>query len=134
MLRYELIISIVFIIILLFFCYSVYKTARMIPKNFCTFPTWLIWLILLPVFSYVFAWVMLSFGAPKSIEAYFIERKLPLRQAKQLFTTGLCMMAISLFFLIPMLNIVAFTFSAILFILYWVQIVKIISLLRAANH
>ena len=114
-----------FIIVHLFFILSWRKTAKMIPAEFHIFPRWFAWLMLIPGVGYVFEWMLLPFSLPGAIEKYQPENALLQQHRKKLFGLGLAYV-ILIALAIPFgVLILGFIPAIVLFILYWVAVVKI---------
>ncbi len=96
----------------LFFVLSVRKTLKMIPKKDHTFSMALLWLMIVPGVGYIFEWIMLPFGVPRTIESFFMGSDQRIERHHALFF-GLGLSAV-------ILDIGVFgAISLILKIIYW---------------
>ncbi len=104
------------IIFNLFFVLSLQKTLKMIPKKEHVFPMAFLWLIIIPGVGYVFEWIMLPFGVPRTIESFFAgsDQAIEKPQAR-FFGLGLASVILELGFFAGFFGMV----SLILKIIYW---------------
>src|SRR3990167_8541374 len=58
----------IFMILVILFCASLFCTMQSIPKESRQFPSWFVWLLIVPGVGIVFQWIMLPFGIPNSIK------------------------------------------------------------------
>ena len=124
------------IIVNVFFAISVYKTAKLIPEKFHSFPVWFCWLFIIPFVGTVFKWMILPFDIPQALRQYKPEDAAITRSADKLFKLGLAyVILISIAFLamyglifavlLVFLGVFILIAVIVLLILYWVEIVSI---------
>lgn len=109
----------------LLFILSLAKTMRQVPESFHQFPHWFFWMMLIPVANFIFAWIMLPFGLPNTLQAAVKENPEALKRARALFSLGLALMITTSALIIPFLGLIAIPGAIVLWIIYWVKAVKI---------
>lgn len=123
-LTFIIIIALVIIGLAIWFSATCYTTMTKIPEPKRVFPAWLCWLMLIPVAGYIFSWIMLPFGIPKSGCAAVPNNPDMERRAKVLFWLGIAYLVLTFFAIflhsagIPFLSIITF----VLWIIYWVML------------
>lgn len=117
-------VGLVFFIVFIFFCWSTYAAMKAVPREHRVFPAWFCWMQLIPVVGYVFQWLMLPFGIPRSFDAVVHENEEAKTQTKTLFGVGLAYVIIPLLMWIPIINFILLIASIVLFIIYWMKVVK----------
>ncbi len=118
------IIGIALFVVFILYLLSLFKAAKRVPQEHQVFPAWFVWMMLIPVAGYVFNWLMLPFGIPKSFEKYLSGNEQAVRDAKTLFGLGLTMVIIPLLLWIPFVNIVLGIGAFAVWIIYWVKVVS----------
>ena len=93
------------LLVKIFFCLSLYKAVKKVPVQHYLFPAWFCWMLLVPVASYVFAWLMLPFGLPKAFEKNFPENPKARSKARELFGIGLAIVILPAATVFPLVNI-----------------------------
>lgn len=88
-------IMVVFMILVVLFCASLFSTMQSIPKESRKFPSWFVWLMLLPGIGIVFQWIMLPFGIPNSIKKASHTNRSVVHRTHTLFGYGLVLAIIS---------------------------------------
>lgn len=119
-----IVIAIIFFIIFVLFCWSLYSALSRVPEDKQVFPAWFCWLLIIPLVGYVFSWLMLPFGIPRSFENYLSDNPAAVKKAKTLFGIGLAYVIIPLVAWIPIVGIPFSIAALVLWIIYWVKIVK----------
>jgi len=138
---FGLLIVLISIVALAFFCYALYDTMRRVPKEHRQFPAWFIWLFFIPLVGWVFQWIMLPFGIPNTLKKAFATNPVAVEKANTLFKIGLSQMIaftlsfflshayskqitlthISFSYLLLLLSVIA---AFVLWIIYWVRCVS----------
>ncbi len=108
----------------IFFCLSLYSAMKKIPEKQRCFPAWFSWMILVPVLHMVFAWIMLPFGIPKSFKQHCKDHQEALAKARSLFGVGLALVILMTLSLLPYVNFATAAATLVLYIIYWVKVVK----------
>ena len=62
-----LLIAVIFVTAILFCC-SVNKTMSHVPVEKRLFPNWFIWMTLIPMVNFIFAWMIFPFGIPSGLK------------------------------------------------------------------
>lgn len=114
--------TVVFYIVTIFFCLSLFKGMNRVPKDKQLFPAWLVWLMLIPLVNYVIMWMMIPFGVPKSFKAATLGNDGAQKNAKTLFAIGLTYAICVTLTLVPVINIATSIAALVLFIIYWVKV------------
>ena len=117
-------IGIGFFIAMIFFCVSMYSAMQQVPADKQQFPAWLVWLFLIPLASIVLQWIMLPFGLPNSFKNVVGENEAALTQIKSIHGLGLALVILMTITLLPVINVFAGIPTIILWIIYWVKVVK----------
>lgn len=124
------------IIVNIFFALSVYKTAKLIPKQFHTFPIWFSWLFIIPMLGIIFKWMMLPFGLPQALRQYRSNDPNIIRSADKLFKLGLAYVillsvlflsfyGLLMAFLLAFFGVFVYIAAIVLLILYWIEITSV---------
>lgn len=108
-----------------FFCLSVFSTYRLVPKKQRTFPTWFCWMMMIPLVSFIFEWIMLPFGIPGALKRCLMNNRKGLQRATSLTGLGLSFSILGCLFWVPILSSILMTARLVLFIIYWVKIVTL---------
>lgn len=88
---YPILISILvaMFLITLYFCFTLYRILERIPKEKHQFPSWFVWLFLLPWIGLIFQWIMLPFGIPNTLKNHFPDNETVVTKTNTLFKLGL---------------------------------------------
>ena len=117
-------LGLAFIIANIFFSISLYKGLKRIPPEKLLFPAWFVWMFFVPVVGYVFYWLMLPFGVPRSFREAVPDNPAAQKRASTLFGLGLAQCIL----LIVALNSYVILFLGlpwlIVWILYWLKAVE----------
>lgn len=114
-------------IITAFYCWSLFRVIQRVPKDKHQFPSWFIWLFLIPYVGFVFQWIMLPFGIPNTFKNLLSNNADATKAAELLFKIGLGQVIFTTFsFFLPLypVNQIAGVLGLILWILYWVKIIS----------
>ncbi len=112
---------------------TLYDILRSLPEENLQFPTWFVWLMLIPYAGFIFSWLMQPFGIPNALKKSFPNNPEAISQANTLFGLGFAMQILmTLVFLqacfkvhgIPALSYTVSASSLVLWILYWVKCIK----------
>ena len=71
------------------FCLTLFRTMQLVPKKKRQFPSYFVWLCLVPFVGIIFEWLMLPFGIPNSIRHTAPDNKTLVKRTKTLFGIGL---------------------------------------------
>src|SRR3990167_6772532 len=122
-----IVIAIVVFLVTVVYCWTLYQIMERVPRDKHQFPSWLIWLFLIPWVGLIFQLIMLPFGIPNNFKKAFPNNQNAISAAENLFKLGLAQVILTIFgmFLpIPTINHIAAVAGFILWIVYWVMIVK----------
>lgn len=111
-----------YILIKILFALSTYTLMTQLPEDKRLFPAWFCWMFLIPFISYIFSWLMLPFGIPRSIRASFPDNPEAQQKANSLFGIGLAIVIAPLIVWVPFINIFITLTLFVLFIVYWCAI------------
>lgn len=109
------------------YCWVLFQIMQRIPRDKHQFPSWFIWLFLIPWVGLIFQLIMLPFGIPNTFKRAFPNNQNAISAAETLFKLGLAQVILTIFgmFLpIPPVNHIAAVTGFVLWIVYWVMIVK----------
>lgn len=119
---------IIFILIVTFFyCLTLFKIMRRVPKENQSFPSWFIWLFLIPWVGFVFQFIMLPFGIPNALKKTFSTNQDAIASADILFKLGLAqviLILLGIFLPIHPINQIVSVLGLAVWIAYWVMIVR----------
>lgn len=104
--------------VMLFFCWFMYDAMKRVPEEQQRFPAWFVWMMLIPLVGYIFMWMMLPFGIPRSFERATegdLEAK---KSSRKLFGFGLAWVILCFFWALPP----CFIAIIVLMILYWIEV------------
>ena len=122
-----IVIAIAIFFITVVYCWILFQIMQRIPRDKHQFPSWFIWLFLIPWVGLIFQLIMLPFGIPNTFKKAFPNNQNAISAAENLFKLGLAQVILTIFgmFLpIPPINHIAAVAGFILWIVYWVMIVK----------
>lgn len=126
-----LILSIVLIgvvfLITLFYCWILFQILQRVPKENQQFPSWFVWLFVIPWLGFVFQWLMLPYGIPNALKKTYANNQDAVNAAETLFKIGLgqvILTTLGILTPINVLNQILAIAGIVLWILYWVKIVK----------
>lgn len=106
----------------IWFIASMYGAMKRIPEASRRFPAWFVWMQLIPLVGLVFAWIMIPFGVPGTLEAYFAGHAEAKQKAKTLFVVGLVAVIALTFALIPGIGFLGMLVYLVCFIVYWANL------------
>lgn len=115
---------VLFLVIQIFYLLSLYTAMEAVPESKRVFPSWFVWLILIPVVGFVFAWIMEPFGLPNSFEAIAGDNQKMKDDSKTLFGFGLAHMILLSVSIIPVIGWITVLVSIVVWIMYWVKVVN----------
>lgn len=121
-----LLISAVFLITI-FYCYVLHQILRRVPRENQQFPSWFVWLFLIPWVGLIFQWIMLPFGIPNAFKKTFSTNQEAIRAADMLVKLALAQLILTMFgifFPIQPINQIAAILGLIFWIIYWIMIVR----------
>ena len=119
-----LVAIIIFFIINIFFSISLYKALKRVPPEKLLFPAWFAWMFYVPVAGYVFYWLVLPFGVPRSFRQALPNNPEAQSRAGTLFGLGLTFCIFLTVSLIPYALAVVGLPWLIIWIIYWAKVVK----------
>lgn len=125
--RLSITAAIVIVVIEFFFCLTLFKILERIPKEKHQFPSWFVWLFLIPYAGLIFKFMMLPFGIPNTLKKMFSTDQDAINVADTLLKLGLALAIFdffSIFLPIHPINQIAAILYAICFVAYWVMIVR----------
>lgn len=108
-------------------CWVLYQIMQRIPSDKHQFPSWFIWLFLIPWVGFVFQFIMLPFGIPNTLKRAFPNDQNAITSADTLFKIGLAQVILTLFGMFFPIRLVADVFAVVgfgLWFAYWYLIVK----------
>lgn len=107
------------------YCWVLYSILRRIPRENQCFPDWFVWMFLVPIVGYIFQWIMLPFGIPKTLKKHCATRPDAIHATDVLFKFGLAQVIFTLLGLLTHKPIKYYfdIFSVACWIVYWYQIV-----------
>ena len=110
------------LIVFIFFSWATYNLMKQVPKVQRFFPAWFCWMMIIPFIGYVFMWLMLPFGIPKSMRNKLPKDPVQQEKIDDLFGLGLGLVIVMLLIGIPMLGWIAWIAAMIMLVLYWLKI------------
>lgn len=119
-----LVFSLLVLVANIFFCLSLYSAMKKVPEKQRSFPAWFSWMIAIPFLHLIFAWIMIPFGIPGSFKRHCQDNHAALAKAKSLFGVGLALVILMSLSILPYINIGTGVATLVLYIIYWVKIVK----------
>lgn len=118
------VLFIVVLVIQILYLLSLYTAMEAVPESKRAFPSWFVWLMIIPVVGFVFAWIMEPFGLPKSFEALAADNQKMKEDANTLFGLGLAHMILISVSIIPMVGWITVWVAFVIWIIYWVKVVN----------
>jgi len=118
------IFALVWIVVQVLYLLSLYNTMKAAPEKHHMFPAWFVWMMIIPVVGFIFAWIMVPFGVPKTMEAASGTNQEMKNASKTLFGLGLAQMILFTLIFIPIVNFFTGIAGFVLWIIYWVKIVS----------
>lgn len=110
--------------------YDMYEILQHISRENLLFPAWFTWMMLLPIVGYIFAWIMMPFGFPKSLEREFRDNVAIQKLANRLFMLGLALVVLfSCMVIFHFLFGVIFPIIIVLLVIYFLDVKKVKHLL-----
>ena len=123
-----IIMVIIFYIASIAFSWSAYKLLKIIDKDKQISPPWFAWLFLIPIVGYIFQWIVLPFGIGNALKKYE-DMTIKLR-GDTIFILGLTLVILPIASFIPVISPFASVACMVIYIIYWVKIVKARKLLE----
>lgn len=108
-------------------CWVLYQIMQRIPSDKHQFPSWFIWLFLIPWVGFIFQFIMLPFGIPNTFKRAFPNNQEAISSADMLFKVGLGQVLLTLFGIFFPIRHIADVFAIAgfgLWFAYWYLIVK----------
>ena len=126
---FKISVLIVFVVyfITIFYCYVLYQILKRVPRENQQFPSWFVWLFLLPWAGLIFQWIMLPFGIPNAFKKTFPANQDAIHAADTLFKVAIAQLILTCFgIFVPLhpVNQIAAIVGLVCWIVYWVMIVK----------
>ncbi len=118
------IVVIGFIIAKVFYCISLYKAMKCVPEEKRAFPAWFVWMFFVPLAGIVFEWIMEPFGIPNSFKNALPDNEKAHKDAGVIQGIGLALVICLTALVIPFVSVLAALGALVLWIIYWVKIVK----------
>ncbi len=110
-----------------FFCLTLFKILQRVPKENQAFPSWFVWLFLIPWVGFVFQFIMLPFGIPKALKKTFPANQDAIESADILLKLGIAQVVLILMgILLPIhpINQIVSVLGFGVWIAYWVMAVR----------
>ena len=110
-----------------YFCWILYNTLNCVPKSLHVFPSWFVWLFLVPWVGLIFQWIMLPFGIPKTLEKNFPRNEMVATKTNTLFKIGLAqviLMTASFFAIHSPAEAIIGIAGVACWVSYWILIVR----------
>ena len=124
-----MLVSIVLIVVVgnAFFAYSIYKTAKLIPREHHRLPIWLLWFFLIPVVNLVFQIFILVFDIPRGLKRTYENNIVVSTMATSLFSIGIVFSVLVAlgWWCGGFTSLVFSLINLILMSIYWVKVVKV---------
>lgn len=114
-------------IAMIFYCITLAGVLKRIDKANHQFPSWFVWLFLIPWVGFIFQWIMVPFGIPNTLKKTFSNDQNAVLSANTLFKLGLVQMILTMLgIFIPTIphTQIACVLALVMWISYWVLIVK----------
>lgn len=113
----------IFLVLSIFFSISLYRALKRVPAAQLLFPAWFVWMFFVPLAGYVFVWLMLPFGVPKSFAQAVPDNLNAQKRTRTLFGLGLTHCILLIITLIPYAALVFFLPMLVIWIIYWVKVI-----------
>lgn len=109
------------------FAYSIYKTAKLIPKANHRFPIWLLWFFLIPIVNLIFQVMILVFDIPQSLKRTYRDNLSVTTTATSLFSLGIVFTVLVIvgWYKGGLISLVFSFINLILISIYWVKVVNV---------
>lgn len=107
------------------YCLTLFFTLRRIPKEHHQFPSWFVWLFLIPWIGFVFQWIMVPFGIPHAFKSACASDPAALKLARALTGIGIAQLifiTIGVFIHISPMNDIASAIGILLWVIYWILV------------
>lgn len=120
------ILAVITIVAVLLFSWTLFSVLQRIPREKQQFPSWFVWLFVIPYIGLVFQWIMLPFGIPNALKKHFETNQDAIQAANTLFKLGLAQAIVAIFSLVfaHELGMYLGWLGIALWIVYWVLIFK----------
>jgi len=120
----------------LFFAYSIYKTAKLIPSMHHRFPIWFIWFFIIPILNAVFQIIMLTFDLPRGLTLTFPKNTHIIHAARVLFNLGVIfsLLMVGSWLTSGFKSIFLGAVSLIFLTIYWVKAVRLRRFCKTSNE
>ncbi len=90
-----ILMGIIYLAVKIPYCCSLYKTMKCVPSEKRIFPNGFVWIFLIPVFDFIFEWMMLPFGIPIGLKNAMSNNPTAVSAAKTIKGLGLAMQILS---------------------------------------
>ncbi|PIZ03869.1 MAG: hypothetical protein COY58_07200 [Gammaproteobacteria bacterium CG_4_10_14_0_8_um_filter_38_16] len=113
-------------IVMLLFSWTLFSLLRRIPRNNQIFPSWFVWLFVVPYIGLIFQWIMLPFGIPNALKKHFATHQDAIHAANVLFKLGLAQAIVAILSLV-FAHILGFYLGWLgiaLWLIYWGLIIR----------
>lgn len=110
-----------------FFCLTLFKILSRIPKENQAFPSWFVWLFLIPWIGFIFQFIMLPFGIPNALKKTFSSNQDAIQSADVLLKLGLAqviLILLGIFLPIHPINQIVSVLGLGVWIAYWIMAVR----------
>jgi hypothetical protein len=110
-----------------FYCYTLYGILKRLPRENQQFPSWFVWLFLVPWIGLIFQWIMSPFGIPSALKKTLSTNQVAIQDANNLFKLALAQLIFTffgIFFPMHPVNQISAVLGIIFWIVYWVMIVR----------
>lgn len=126
---FKLSVALILIVLIatFFYCLTLFNVLKRIPKENQSFPSWFVWLFLIPWVGFVFQFIMLPFGIPNAIKKTFPKNENAVEAADLLLKLGLAqviLIMLGILITVHPINQIISIFGLGVWITYWVMIVK----------
>lgn len=117
-------IIVAILIVQILYLLSLYTAMESVPQPKRVFPSWFVWLMIIPMVGFIFAWIMEPFGLPNSFAAAAEGNEKMKEDSRMLFGIGLAHMILLSVSIIPVIGWVTVFVAFVLWIIYWVKVVN----------
>ena len=136
--KLSLVFIVVIFIITFLYCLTLFKILHRVPKENQAFPSWFVWLFLIPWVGFIFQFIMLPFGIPNALKKTFPADQDAIESADVLLKLGLAqviLILLGIFLPVHPINQIVSVLGLGVWIAYWVMIVRFDKrYLRSMNH